>query len=258
MIDERNDRLEELLIQQATTGLDKREARELRELIEKGGAQDQTSYEKAAAMIDLAISEEEPCPPDLKERLLRDAGLYFRSSHEKALDEPVGERADRLRWQPWLAIAASLILFVLGWWLGTGFESVQSGRSTAEERERLLTGPDQLVQLAWQSPNPLGNEIRGDVVWSETSQIGYMRFEGLPINDPNVKQYQLWIFDGRRDDRYPVDGGVFDISDSGEAVVPIRAKLRVFEPKLFAVTIEQPGGVVVSGREQVAALASVP
>jgi hypothetical protein len=39
-----------------------------------------------------------------------------------------------------------------------------------------------------------------------------------------------------------------------EVVIPIRASLMVRNPAAFAVTLEQPGGVVVSGREHVVAL----
>ena len=44
---------------------------------------------------------------------------------------------------------------------------------------------------------------------------------------------------------------------SGEIVVPINAKLRAQQPEMLAVTIEKPGGVVVSKREKIAALAKV-
>lgn len=64
--------------------------------------------------------------------------------------------------------------------------------------------------------------------------------------DPAQRQYQLWIFDRNQDEKTPVDGGVFDITSDGEVIIPIRAKLRVAEAYLFAVTIEKPGGVVVS------------
>ena len=81
------------------------------------------------------------------------------------------------------------------------------------------------------------------------------RFVGLKPNDPAQHQYQLWIFDGDRDQRYPVDGGVFNVpANADQVVVPIRAQLTVHEAKAFAVTIEQPGGVVVSGREHVVAI----
>ena len=49
--------------------------------------------------------------------------------------------------------------------------------------------------------------------------------------------------------RRPVDGGVFDIAASGEALIPIDAKLPVGAGTIFAVTKERPGGVVVSDRE---------
>jgi hypothetical protein len=70
-----------------------------------------------------------------------------------------------------------------------------------------------------------------------------------------VHQYQIWIFDAGRDKRYPVDGGVFDVpANAAEVVIPIRATLMVRKPAAFAVTVEKPGGVVVSGREHVVAL----
>jgi anti-sigma-K factor RskA len=54
-----------------------------------------------------------------------------------------------------------------------------------------------------------------------------------------------------------VDGGVFDVSSDGEVIVPINARLRVSRATLFAVTVEKPGGVVVSSRERIAALAKI-
>jgi anti-sigma-K factor RskA len=83
-----------------------------------------------------------------------------------------------------------------------------------------------------------------------------MRFVGLPVNDASVEQYQLWIIDPARDDE-PIDGGVFNVSNSGEVIVPIDAKLQVVRPQAFAITIEKPGGVVVSTQERLPLLASV-
>ena len=85
-----------------------------------------------------------------------------------------------------------------------------------------------------------------------------MLFDGMRVNDPSVEQYQLWIFDKNRDQAFPVDGGVFDVSSTGEVIVPISAKLHVDEPVLFAVTIEAPGGVVVSKRERIVVTAAPP
>jgi len=73
-----------------------------------------------------------------------------------------------------------------------------------------------------------------------------MRLSGLPANRSAAEQYQLWIVDPSRDER-PIDGGVFDIpAGVDEVIVPIDAKLRAADPKAFAITLEQPGGVVVS------------
>lgn len=44
---------------------------------------------------------------------------------------------------------------------------------------------------------------------------------------------------------------MFDVTSTGEVVVPITAKLRVGDDTLFAVTVERPGGVVVSRREHI-------
>jgi len=81
------------------------------------------------------------------------------------------------------------------------------------------------------------------------------RSSSLAPNDPALHQYQIWIFDGSRDQRYPVDGGVFDMpANATDVVVAIHAVLPVLSAKAFAVTVERPGGVVVSGREHVVVL----
>ncbi len=97
----------------------------------------------------------------------------------------------------------------------------------------------------------------GDVVWSDQRNSGFMRIDGLETNDPTVSQYQLWIFRGTDPgaEPHPVDGGVFDVLEAGEVIVPIDAKLDVGSAGLFAVTVEKPGGVVVSGRERIVAVA---
>ncbi len=128
----------------------------------------------------------------------------------------------------------------------------------AAERAQLLASGRIVLRRAWRAGNdPAGSSVSGDVVWDPATQTGYMRFVGLRRNEPNAEQYQLWIFDARRDERYPVDGGVFDISGGAQGdVIPIKAKLSVGVPLMFAVTIERPGGVVVSDRARIAALAN--
>lgn len=83
-----------------------------------------------------------------------------------------------------------------------------------------------------------------------------MTIRGLPVNDISKEQYQLWIIDPTRDEK-PVDGGVFDISNATQSIISIRAKLQVDKPTLFAITIEKPGGVVVSDQKRLPLLAKV-
>jgi hypothetical protein len=130
---------------------------------------------------------------------------------------------------------------------------------TAEQqRAQLLASVRDLVQTSWTEANPKKPvNVSGDIVWSNAEQKGYLRFRGLPPNDPNRETYQLWIFDETQDEKTPIDGGVFDVNREGEIIVPINAKLQVKKPKMFAVTAEKPGGVVVSKQGKVMAIAKV-
>jgi anti-sigma-K factor RskA len=99
--------------------------------------------------------------------------------------------------------------------------------------------------------------VAGDVVWSDAKQEGYMRFTNLPKNDASVSTYQLWIFDETQSDKTPIDGGTFDVNADGEVIIPIDAKLKARGAKAFAITVEKPGGVVVSDRKKIPTLAPV-
>jgi hypothetical protein len=127
----------------------------------------------------------------------------------------------------------------------------------ATERAQFMRAHAWLLQRSFlPGSDPTGQAVTGDVVWDAKSQTGYMRFHGLRPNNPNIEQYQLWIFDARRDERFPVDGGVFNVSSaSGDEVIRITARLNVEVPLMFVVTVERRGGVVVSDRSRVAAVA---
>lgn len=126
--------------------------------------------------------------------------------------------------------------------------------SPLEERSALLEKPG-TVRLAWShTADPLSEAISGDVVWNAHEQTGFLHFSGLERNDPKATQYQLWIFDGKRNEAHPVDGGVFD-STGESVVVRIDPRVPVHEATLFAITIEPPGGVVVSDRKRIVVVA---
>ena len=153
----------------------------------------------------------------------------------------------------WLCAAAAL-LFAVGLWLS---DATPKSQTAADARLALIGQASDVIRVEWSAgKTPFDNDVSGDVVWHPSSQTGFMRFVNMPVNDPSVEQYQLWIIDPKRDDE-PVDGGVFDVTESGEVVVPIDAKLNVVQPAAFAITIEQPGGVVVSTQERLPLLAAV-
>jgi hypothetical protein len=157
----------------------------------------------------------------------------------------------------WIAAAACLAL-AIGAWRYRGRPEVAIVTPLAVERDKLLakTGTTRLDWTA--TPDPAAKGASGDVVWNAIEQRGFMRFRGLAKNDPRGWQYQLWIFDKNREDKYPVDGGVFDVdAETGDVLVPIKARLPVGEPTLFAVTVEKPGGVVVSKRERIVVTAKL-
>lgn len=123
----------------------------------------------------------------------------------------------------------------------------------AERRQQLLEVPDS-IQIAWQ-PFDLPDapaeqrQVRGDVVWSDELQQGYIRFVGLEPNDPNIEQYQVWVIDERGLEQ-KVSGGVFNASAEGEVIVPIEPGIDVGRVALFAVTVENPGGTWVPDLER--------
>ena len=161
----------------------------------------------------------------------------------------------------WFAAAASVLIALAGWWprlqMG-GDPTVEIPvASTLEQERQELAAQQGVLTRTWQTTqDPAASGVTGDVVWDQRTQNGYLRFRGLQANNTDELQYQLWIFDGERDERYPIDGGVFDIPPGqGEVIIPITAKLAVRNPAMFAVTIEKAGGSVVSSRDRIVVLA---
>ncbi len=275
-------RVEELLMQRVTGALSAPEASALQQLLANASPDEARQWEAAAAELTAALSVDARSPDDVLPAALADkiSGVgeaLVRTSRPapspsvatspQMRSQPVGTASGRAgrRWLPysgWLAAAA-----VLAVWLGTSQYASRSANEAAvagptvsagaQLRDSLLNADSALVRLAWST---LGDSsavgATGDVVWSATAQRGVMRIAGLQPNAGRRWQYQLWIFDKTRDERYPVDGGVFDIPEGAhEVFVPIDARVPVGEAIMFAVTVEPPGGVVVSTRERIALLA---
>lgn len=259
---ESGQRLDELLLTRATDGLDSAETAELEALLATAEEVEPDAYDEAAAWFWLGAGDPDAEMPESAAARAR-AGLGLESP---AADEPrvtafrdpkqpsARPRSSRL---PWVAAAAALVLAVAGWWPrldGTGPAGPAGSASLAEARDQLIEQAPDLVRVDWSNTeHPRAQQLQGGyVVWSDKLQKGYMTFRGMPDNDPSEHQYQLWVFDAKRSEQYPVDGGVFDAPTGGEEVViPIRNKLPVQQAALFAVTLEPPGGVVVSDRDPI-------
>lgn len=255
----------ELLAQRATEGLAEDARLELEALLAQHPEMDDDGFDLAAAAIHQALAGvDEQLPADLRERLIA-TGI------EVVAESPPDEVANVVEFPTappatprlaWWAAAACLALAVVGWWPRLTPEpspvpvAEPAPPTVADLRQELLSEPD-VRTIEWAATeDQAASGAAGDVVWSPTRQRGYMRIRNLKANDSTVVQYQLWIFDRARDERYPVDGGVFDMpKDTGDVIVPIDAKVFVNDPYLFAITVEQPGGVVVSDRERIVLVA---
>lgn len=201
--------------------------------------------ELTAAMADDGTMEE--MPELLAARIVRDG--------ERAVRGTRGRRSRLGARSGWLAAAAVAAL-----WVGSAVVRRPADvTSPGALRASLLAG-DSTVQLTWGSGGDSTARLAaGDIVWSDAAQAGVMRLTGLAPNERRQWQYQLWIFDRDRDQRYPVDGGTFDVPPgAGEVLVPVAARIPVGRAVMFAVTVERAGGVVVSTRERVALLAQRP
>lgn len=208
-------------------------------------ASQMASLHQAVAQCTLATATPlQPMPLELEARLRQQIPSQLTSAR------PMARSRD---WTPLLVLAASLILVMVLW--GNQFQSTKN--PLVSSRDFLLQQADTL-KIDWSNgTTPFPNTVQGDVVWSTSQQKGYMRFVGLPANDPSKEQYQLWIIDPARDDE-PIDGGIFDIHSDGETIIPIDPKLQVLQPAAFAITVEKPGGVVVSTQERLPLLAKAP
>lgn len=280
---EREEALLDLLVKQATYGLTEEESRELEQLDKQGGnsSVDGQAFELAAAALSIAsLDKYEPMPQHLEARILLDADRFFENQNASVVQtvssSPAAERQPATEetsgwslWNyfPWAVAAAACVALAVNVATDNSTPTVaeqpvqpvvEQKLTPAQEREQLLASARDVIKATWAPGNVKEiDQVGGEVVWSDEKQEGYMTFKGLPANDPNKETYQLWIFEENQGDKTPIDGGVFDVNENGEVVVPISAKLKAKNPALFAITIEKPGGVVVSKREKIAAAAKI-
>ena len=280
------DILFDLLTKKAIYGLDESEQRELDELDSGTADMEFRSLEIAAAAVMMIGLEEEQLPAHLSEKILANAAQYATSDETIEMANAWPPTTDRVApsyasniettpgnswfgWFGWAAAAAACIALALNIWFTRFQPNVDVARNPppvdtprsltpAELRDEMLRAASGTIKATWAAGNVKElAQLVGDVVWSDEKQAGYMRLRGLPVNDVSKETYQLWIFDKTQDKATPIDGGTFDVKSNGEVVIPINAKLKAQGPEMFAITVEKPGGVVVSKRDKLAAIAKV-
>lgn len=257
------DHLLDLLADQAAGALDSAGQAELESLLrrvppitdEAGQPVNPDTMHRAAGALASASVEPVALSASFRERLVKQGEALVVSTG----GAPAAAGRSRMGWIGWTGWAAAAVLAVA--------LLVPRGAQTPAQRLAQVQAEAGTQTVAWTVPagaDPVAQGVTGDVIWNNQTQRGFLRFKGLAQNDPRKEQYQLWIFDGGRSDPEPIDGGVFDITQAerdpvtGDLLVPITAKLPVRQPAAFAVTVEKPGGVVVTKKERLVVLAPVP
>lgn len=272
---EKQERLLDLLADRALFALSPEEEREIESLLEIFPEyRNDDTFALSAAAIDLAgLDTIEEMPASLRASILANADEHFgveekeNAPHLRLVPDAPDFQPSRgfnWNWLGWAFAAVAVVALVGNIWINRAPQQqivdvppVEQPKATmAEMRQRMMDSSPDITKAVWGAGNMTDlKEVGGDVVWSDSRQEGYMRFTGLPANDGTKETYQLWIFDETQDPKTPIDGGVFNVNANGEAIIPINAKLKAKNPSAFAITVEKPGGVVVSDRKKIAALA---
>ncbi len=259
-----SDRLLDLMCDHATCGLSDAERAEFEALCAQFPESNDGTLERAAAAADLAFARGQahmPMPASLLARVQAEgerqvAGRASGRAGERAAPMRIpSTRRNPMGAIGWLAAAAAVVVAAIGWLRPTNQGGAPNSappwadRSPAEVRQQLLaSAPDAVVIPLGEWDNPEQPGVKGDVVWSEAEQTGYIRLVGLKPNDPAVEQYQLWIVDSRGMDQR-ISGALFDARPdpvTGEVVVRVEPRIATKGAAAFALTIEKPGGVWVS------------
>ncbi len=280
------ERLLDLLTDQVLFGLNTEEAAELsslRRLYPEITADN--SLELTASAIGLnSLYDLEPMPDNLQRKILADADLYF-SNEEKSAKvlrfqpqlrevktENIAEEIQQtfefepkrpfMQWLGWAFAGFASIALAFSLWANMQKPNEvfvyqePNALTITEQYDKFMASAKDVKRTAFANAKN-DKESYGEIIWSEAEQKGFMKLKGLPVNDTSKEAYQVWIFDENQNPKTPIDGGVFDVASSGEVLIPINPKLKFKNPKMFAITAEKPGGVVVSPLSKVMALGKV-
>lgn len=202
------------------------------------------SYEEEEALIaelqaSLAGSPNAKLPDDLKQQLQSDIDSF---------EPAVASQSSRVDWfrspLPAWGVAAACFVFAL-------VSLVTRPDSTSSDRivEPSLQAGGEWVRVDLAPGRSDFEDASGYVEWNTTTQEGVLVLSNFPANDPTDFQYQLWVIDPLRDADFPIDAGVFNVTQGAEGDelrIEFEPRLPVLLPQAFAITTEKPGGVVKS------------
>lgn len=272
------EKLIELLSDQAIFGLDENESAELERLKQRFPDWEKDSFESAATAISLSkLPAGEMVPEHLREKIAAQAENFFSQNDEiieesgatppmseRAIIETAPEKTFGWNWLGWAVAAVAIVALGISLWSMQTQPTTELAKNptptvtptpTLNEQFNGLLASDKAVKASFDAV--AFKSLNGNVVWSNEQQKGYIRVSGLPINDKSKETYQFWIFDAVQGEKTPVSGGTFDVAEDGDVIIPINADVKVSDPKAFAITVEKPGGVVVSKQEKVAGIAKI-
>jgi len=203
-------------------------------------------FEPISAVVDASmyVHDEQnlsSMPESLKKKIIAD----FRSERNGS---SVLQVLKKIFYAPKLAWAMTCLLAVGTSMSMIEFRNYESNYRNLPVKKALLElSSEDLIQYSWfAQTDEFCDNCSGNVIWSDDSQRGFITLAGLPMNDSSKNQYQIWIVDPNMHAN-PVDGGVFNINTTNSpTIIPINPKLPIEKARGFAITLEQPGGVVIS------------
>lgn len=279
-----SDRMLELLADRSLQEITAQDQAELDAWLNENGDDDLMDVAAGAALLAMLGRVEAP-PASVMTRAAQAAEQFRREQANGSFrpeapalrltiaDAPIAApRRISTGWLGWLAAAACLAFAAIGWlpaFRARQIPQVAASVSLTNLRAEVDSAKDasRASWADWDKPEIAG--VKGEIVWSQSKQKGYMVFRGLPKNDPAREQYQLWIVDDRGIE-HRVSGGIFNApnpSSSGgdgsgwrgqvrcelvgdDLYVEVEPRINVRQPTLFAITIEEPGGTWLSNMKR--------
>jgi len=249
--EKKQERLIDLLALKSTQKLSIDEQRELNNLLDLYHEYTEDYFHEMTALAQVSFYTQdkfnnEALPKQMRKRILH---TYKTELGQSTLMDFINHYMRVFFYKPQYAWTLTVLMMI-----GLSFSMIEFRNYDANfrylplKRAVLENTAKDMIQFPWHSRSTAIESISGDIIWTDQGQKGFIKITGLPMNDPIQNQYQVWILDPLKYEQ-PVDGGVFDVTQTDKPVIiPINPKLPISKAVAFAITLEQPGGVVVSSQ----------